>query len=347
MRLLVAGILVIMVLAGCTQPGQNGDDDADPPPAMGDPVRFLAIGDMGTGDQPQLDVAAAMGTVCDDLGCDFVIGMGDNIYEVGVTSPYDPQFITKFEQPYADFDIPFYMTLGNHDNAGVRGAHATGDFQVDYAARDDRLHDIFQMPDRWYTHQHGDVLFVAMDTNIVFDNNSAAPPQTASALSDDVNGVQQAEFIDDAIATSNASWVITHGHHPIYSNGDHGNFGAPWSYWLRDRICRNPVDLAFAGHDHDMQWLQSKEAGCGDTEFLVSGAAAKIRDIGRDYNDAHFTCGDTLGFFWGEIHGDVFTGRFYDSSATLLYERTVDRSDRGSLVQTLTDEGKACFERSP
>ena len=98
-------------------------------------VSFIAIGDTGTGEEKQYKVAAAMKEVCDELGCDFALGLGDNIYETGVDSVDDVQFIDKFEKPYADVDFPFYMTLGNHDNGWLSGDgldNDKGEFQVDY-----------------------------------------------------------------------------------------------------------------------------------------------------------------------------------------------------------------------
>lgn len=78
-------------------------------------VGFLVIGDMGTGTPEQFEVAKAMKEVCAQRGCAFVISTGDNIYEYGVSSVQDPQFQSKFEKPYAELDIPFFLVLGNHD----------------------------------------------------------------------------------------------------------------------------------------------------------------------------------------------------------------------------------------
>lgn len=287
-------------------------------------VRFIVLGDMGTGEQPQLDVAAAMEEVCDRDGCDFVVGVGDNIYEVGVTSHYDAQFITKFEMPYAAFDIPFYMSLGNHDNLGVRSGHAGGDFQVMYAARTDRGHDIWVMPDRWYAHQQEHVQFVALDTNLVFAEQSEVPG-AARLLSKDVDGVRQKAFLEQQFET-NATWRILYGHHPLYSNGEHGDTGGPAGEWLNEAVCGSgTVDILLTGHDHDLQWLApSKE--CGNTTFIVSGAGAKTRPLASHDHPSYFEQGDTLGFTWVEIAGDRLTGRFYDDSAILLFEGTMWRA---------------------
>src|SRR5262249_36185180 len=55
-------------------------------------VTFVALGDMGQGSPAQHAVAEAMYHVCARDGCDFVLGLGDNIYPHGVRAVDDPQF---------------------------------------------------------------------------------------------------------------------------------------------------------------------------------------------------------------------------------------------------------------
>jgi len=75
-------------------------------------VTFVALGDMGTGGSAQTQVAHAMYSVCQRDGCDFVLGLGDNIYPHSVQSVRDPQFQDKFEQPYSRFqDIDFWASI--------------------------------------------------------------------------------------------------------------------------------------------------------------------------------------------------------------------------------------------
>lgn len=329
--------LPLLVLAGCVQEdgapgGPEGGDDG----SLGDdgePVRFLAFGDMGTGDEAQARVAQGMLATCQAQGCDFVVGLGDNIYEAGVTSPYDPQFTLKFEQPYAGFGIPFYMALGNHDNWGVGTGHAGGDLQVEYAARTDRATDLWTMPARWYEHGHGAVRFLALDTNVVF---SAGNPQ-AAALTQDVDGVRQMAWIQERLGQEHEGWTFLHGHHPLYSNGVHGNAELEEPLlreWLHRAVCAGGVDLLLSGHDHDLQYLPPQE-GCGAVEFVVSGAAAQVRDIAGEANPTLYACGSTLGFAWFQVEGDVLTVRFHDAQGALLAERILDRADpaRSSFVE--------------
>src|SRR5439155_18643102 len=78
-------------------------------------VRFAVIGDSGTGDRPQYEVAQQMELYRQKVGFDFVLMLGDNIY--GGHRPKD--FLNKFERPYKpllDAGVKFYAVLGNHDD---------------------------------------------------------------------------------------------------------------------------------------------------------------------------------------------------------------------------------------
>src|SRR6266849_4119466 len=88
-------------------------------PLKSNSVRFAAIGDMGTGDAMQYEVAQRMLAARQAFPFDFVIMLGDNIY--GGSSPRD--FEKKFEAPYKPLlaaGVKFYAALGNHDNPNVR-----------------------------------------------------------------------------------------------------------------------------------------------------------------------------------------------------------------------------------
>ncbi len=331
----VATVLSI-VAAGCTNK-EVVPEEVDPvradSAAEGDVVRFVALGDTGTGQPAQFRVANAIADVCAKRGCEFAVSMGDNIYESGVASAYDPQFESKFETPYAGLDFPFYMSLGNHDNGGTGDVHAIGDFQVDYHYRTDRPSEKWNMPSRWYDHVQGPVHFLAMDTNIIFDG-FLAPPTS------DPNGVEQAGWFSatvDAIApgldgSATASlarpWVVAYGHHPIYSNGQHGDAvieDGDRAAWLHEQLCSGGVDLVLGGHDHDLQWLAPHEE-CPGVEIIVSGAAAKQRPLEEGPNEAYFAQGDVNGFWWMEVSESTWRAVAFDDAGTVLFERAVEKS---------------------
>src|SRR5262245_20903198 len=114
----VVGVLVVGVALGWLQP--IAPDVLAPHLHPRDPARpvvtFVALGDMGNGSSAQRHVAHALWRVCHQEGCDFVLGLGDNLYPHGVASVHDPAFQEHFEQPYARFHgLDFWMILGNHD----------------------------------------------------------------------------------------------------------------------------------------------------------------------------------------------------------------------------------------
>lgn len=306
-------------------------------------VRFIAIGDTGTGKDGQYKVAAAMKEICEQRGCDFAIGMGDNIYEDGVDGSRDIQFELKFEDPYKDIHFPFYMSLGNHDNtwiiAGDGADNDRGELQVDYHYRTDRKSNKWQMPARYYKFNAPAsgtplVSFFSMDTN---PTASAGDP--SREYNKDDYSAKQGKWLKDGLSASKAPWKIAYGHHPYISNGRHGNAGkydglAGQGRYFRDMInsnvCGN-ADVIFTGHDHDLQWLKETST-CPGTFHILTGAGAKTRGFGdANRNAVYWQQDNILGFFYVELQGDEFRGTAYtvdpvSGEYKAAYSRTMQRN---------------------
>src|SRR3954469_21614933 len=111
------------------------------------PIRFAVIGDMGTGQEPQFEVAARMNICRQAFPFDFVLMLGDNIYGGHKSSDYH----NKFELPYKallDGGVQFYGSLGNHDSST------------------ERFYKPFNMNgQQYYTYKKGNVQFFVLDTN--------------------------------------------------------------------------------------------------------------------------------------------------------------------------------------
>lgn len=296
----------------------------EPRPFRPESLQFIAIGDSGTGSAGQYAVGDAIAEVCARKAglqdaCELVVGFGDNIYESGASSATDTQFDEKFEKPFAPVELPFYMVLGNHDNTGYVGGdgagNARGEFQVDYHYRDGRATDRWQMPERYYRESVGLtangtplVEFFALDSNPVASMFADAD----SRYSWQQYGMVQLNWVIDALVNSTATFKVAMAHHPYLSNGQHGNAGnydgipgdllpvvagKRWQDFLEEGVC-DRADFLMAGHDHDLQALQAVDS-CGRTEFIVSGAAGKTRELGdRERNAARFQADNTYGFFW-------------------------------------------------
>ncbi len=307
----------LMVLTACASDVGSAPDGAPALPAEGG-LRFIAIGDSGTGKLEQVQVAEAMKAKCEAEGCAFAILLGDNIYELGPTSTDDPQFDAKFELPYAGLDMPFYAVLGNHDYGDSNGMDGNlwpqAVFEVEYSM----LSDKWRMPSTYYTFSEtsaADVGFVGLDTN--------------SLLWDDTTYGEQRSWYADAVGALGTDWKIALGHHPYISNGVHGNAGAYGAFdpnpgaslkaFFDDEVC-GTVDVYLSGHDHQLEW--PKEQLCG-AELMVSGSAAKTRFLLGD-NEDHFALAE-LGFLYIVIKDDTFWGQFIGTDGTVLFQRSFAR----------------------
>lgn len=316
-------------------------DDAAPPPRGPDAavepsdVRFVVMGDTGEGNESQHKVADQIAAKCAAARCDFVVLLGDNIYDDGVASLDDPQWDTKFEEPYADLDLPFYAVLGNHDyggqlivdTPGLGNEWDKGPLEVQYT----ELSDKWVMPATHYTLRVGNVGFIMLDTN--------------SILWDSVeHGDQRAWYATALEEVSGADWVFAAAHHPYRSNGAHGNAGAYESIEVGGIEVPNPVpilngnfvqafydeyvcgtvDVAFAGHDHNRQWLDEPAALCG-AELIVSGAGCKVKDFSDRGNLYHYQDATTPGFLYVVVDGLTLTGEFIDENGVSNFTRTIQK----------------------
>lgn len=330
--------LCLLLGSGCsfdgdTEPEGPGDpDDPDDPDPVDHSVRFVVMGDTGEGNDGQRRIADAIAAKCAADGCDFVVLLGDNIYDEGVEDVADGQWQSKFEQPYGGLDLPFYAVLGNHDYGGTLGGGMGNEFwkgpvEVEYSDHSSK----WIMPATHYTMRHQNVGFVMIDTN--------------SLIWDNVENGDQRDWYPSAMAEiGGVDWVIAAGHHPYRSNGPHGNAGnyegievggieipnpVPLLNGSRvksyfDEVMCGSVDFYFAGHDHNRQWLAENDRLCG-AELIVSGAGSKVKELHDRGNQVHYADGSEIGFFYAAIEGNTFTGQFLDSQGNVDFERTVSR----------------------
>ncbi len=303
--------------AGLITDAGSLDDAGHTPTDAGTPepvVRFVAIGDTGTGGTGQYAVASAISQKCAQSGCDFVVMLGDNIYESGISSPDDVQMQDKFELPYASVNLPFYVVLGNHDYGGDgagtdfgKGAH-----QIAYTQKSTK----WKLPAAYYRFVKEHVEFFALDTNMQMFNLDA----------------QQEQDVAQWLAQSTATWKILLGHHPYRSNGPHGNAGkydgvefVPIANGasvksFADKIWCGKADFYFSGHDHSRQYLQST---CQGTELIVSGAGAKVTTLSG--SNPYWWQEATIGLVWVEIRGRSMTIEFVNDAGVTQYTRTVTK----------------------
>jgi tartrate-resistant acid phosphatase type 5 len=211
-------------------------------------LKILVFGDSGTGDEIQFQVARGMKEFCSREGCHLALMLGDNIHPAGVAAVNDPQFIEKFEKPYAPLGLPIFAILGEHD-WGRKGNMYNWRAQIDYTQKS----KYWRMPAEVYSLTVGEVKIMALNTN-----------------SFQFSKIQK-DWLKKKLAESQARWNLVMGHKPIFSYGYHGDT----EFMVADvlpLLC-GKVDLYLAAHEHKQQVLK---ADCG-LPLLVSGSAGKLR----------------------------------------------------------------------
>jgi predicted phosphodiesterase len=175
-------------------------------------LRFAAIGDMGTGELPQYEIARLMNGSRETFHFDSVLMLGDNIY--GGNSAGDYQ--KKFELPYKgllDSGVQFYACLGNHDSPT------------------ERFYKPFNMNgQQYYTFKKSNVQFFVLDTNYL------KPAQLS--------------WLEKELQNSMMDWKICYFHHPLYSSGSFHGASTELRLSLEPLFLKYGVQVVFAGHDH-------------------------------------------------------------------------------------------------
>jgi tartrate-resistant acid phosphatase type 5 len=297
-------------------------------------VRFIALGDAGDGKAGQYRVADGMKQVCAMKGCDFAIGVGDNIYPRGVQSIKDERFDKDFETPYAQLDFPFYLVLGNRDTSGVRNGDGVynyrGDIEVAYSKWKKKPSFRWQMPARYYhigapveqPQSQPLVDLYALDTTPLMSIADLPGYELHNIYE------RQSRWLASEKANSRAPWHIAFTHHPYRSNGTHGDAGnydglggignsdklqrLAGKYvkqLVEEQVCGD-MDLFIAGHDHSLQYLRPLPE-CGGTEFIVSGAGGRRDGRGAGETPAYWQQYDVNGFFHIAVVGDSLTVTAY------------------------------------
>ncbi len=295
-------------------PGGSGAGDAGgatPPTTKS--VKFIAMGDTGTGSNDQLKIGNTISALCQTRGCDFVQLLGDNLYDSGASSVDDTIWQDKFEVPYAAVNLDFWAVLGNHDygHNGLGTDWGKGKNEIEYTKKSTK----WKMPAAYWERTVENVHMIGLDTNMMMFGQDS----------------NQKKDIPSWITKSTAPWRIAFGHHPYKSNGPHGNAGTydkipigPPSgngvkSFLEDNIC-GKVDLYLAGHDHSRQWLN---VSCKGTELAVSGAGAKATEL-EGSNPALFQSLE-LGFLYIVVEGKKLTAEFIDENGKTEFTHTITK----------------------
>ena len=232
---------------------------------------LLMLGDWGSGEPAQKAVAKGMQNYVKgkSLLPGGMLMLGDNFYDRFKGGLTCPRWQTEFEDMYPKevFPGPCWTMLGNHDYDDEPIIKL--DAELKYAAANPGTR--WTMPAKWYRFEFPVVkplvTFLVLDTN--YHNRLVS-------LTADEKKEQLAWFKKELEKPRATPWLVVLGHHPLYSNGVHGDDKALIADF--DALFReHKIPFYFCGHDHDLQHLEFEGH---PTSFVISGGGgARIRAI--------------------------------------------------------------------
>jgi hypothetical protein len=275
---------------------------------VGTTVNLLAMGDWGTGQPEQKKVADTMSRYVTDARVPFdgMLLVGDNFYMNIPGGINDPVWQTVFENVYDPkvLNLPFYAVLGNHD-------YQNGKDLIELAYAKAHPESRWKLPARWY--------------KVNFPPGN--PEVTVMMLDSDKDSMgsdlwqQQKAWLDSELAKPRGTWTLCCAHHPLFSNGAHGDNGVLQQEW-GPLLVKHHVDFYICGHDHDLQHLQIPK--WFTTFLLVGGGGAGTRPMRHD--DRGPLSRDTHGFANLTFAGDLATVRYVNDAGETLHLFTRDKS---------------------
>ncbi len=245
-------------------------------PAPGDD-HWLMIGDFGSQEPAQSAVAGGMKAYLQGLGAKpaGLLLLGDNFYKkTEKWSPTSERWKTGFEDMYPKdvFDCPCPAVLGNHDyHDNIDGEKVQLAYSKAGATR-------WHMPAKWYRMDTPLVTFLCIDTNLpsISGTKDTKTGVIKPSLTADEAKAQMAWFKTEIAKPRTTPWLIVIGHHPVYSNGVHGDS----KQLVKDYaplMQEHGAHLYLCGHDHDLQHLELEGQ---KTSFVLSGGGgARVREL--------------------------------------------------------------------
>ena len=232
-------------------------------------LKFAVLGDFGTGQRAQYELADQMSKLHQRFPFELVLTVGDNLY--GGERAED--FRQKFELPYKallDSGVKFYASLGNHD------------------ARNQRFYKLFNMDGKLY------YTFKAPEQSVRF-----------FALESTYPDADQIGWVGKELQGANDEWKIAFFHHPLYSSGERHGSDTRLRATFEPLFVQGNVSVVFTGHDHFYERIKPQKG----IPYFVVGSGGQLRSGNIDRASGLTARGfDTdLTFLAAEIFEDSLT----------------------------------------
>ncbi|GJP48642.1 hypothetical protein CLOM_g7931 [Closterium sp. NIES-68] len=309
---------------------ETSADDAVSSSSSSAAVRFFAFGDWGrNGTFNQSLIAQQMGTVGQQMAPQFVVSVGDNFYDEGLTDVNDDQFTRSFSNIYThrSLQVPWYAVLGNHDYYG----NALAQLHPALANRDPRWVCRRSMALSLPLCAAPTVDCADLVDLFLYDSTPLVPAyRHKKGRRVDWRGLNtgnwsqqeaaQLQELEGWVGNSRARWKVVVGHHPVFSYGHHGH-----QQEMVDRVKplleRYGVDAYLNGHDHNMQHVKRDDSPVH--YFTVGGGSKAWR------SDAPSEAPGLRFYFPGQgfsalhVDTDTLSVAFYGVDGQQMYSTTL------------------------
>ncbi len=181
-------------------------------------------------------------------------------------------------------------------------------------------------PEYYYSYQYGNAAFFSLDTN-------------GLRTADLQPGGVQYEWLDKALAASDAKWKICYHHHPVFSS-DSDDYGNTWKGKSTDGDVRlkslqalyekHNVDVVFNGHIHlyERSWpirggkVDQKN---GVVHITSGGGGGGLEDFGPTPTFFKAECRSDYHFCYVTVHRGTFHLKAFDQEGRLFDAMTLKK----------------------
>eukprot|EP00250_Pteridium_aquilinum_P009485 c18697_g1_i1 orf=489-1616(-) len=295
--------------------------------ANNESLNYLVVGDWGRqGLYNQSQVAIQMGRIGQQLGIQFVISVGDNFYDTGLTGEDDPAFTTSFTNVYTapSLQTTWYTVLGNHDYMGDVLAQLSDELvRYDprwFCRRSFQLNRTLCGGSNEGTCNASVDMFFFDTTPFIDEYWSSSTSRTfdwRGLAPRDVQLQSQLEDLAKSLNASSATWKIVVGHHTIRSIGHHGDLSELVEQLL-PILEEYEVDLYINGHDHNLQHIKRADSS---VHFITSGAGSKAYSGLQSYTEEQGVqfAYDGQGFLAVSMKPESISLTFHDVFGDAIY----------------------------
>ncbi len=317
-------MMVALVIGTCLPSARAQTRAAD------ETVSFLAMGDWGSNSPAQKKVADKLAEYVQSSGRAYqgMLLLGDNCYVKlpGMQQTPEALWDQMFEKMYdpVALNFPFFAALGNHDYS-----NSAAQFELDYAKKNPTSR--WKMPARYYRldlpEKNPRVTVLMLDS-------------CKDLMAPDAWAAEQKWLEAELAKPRSTKWLIAAAHHPLFSNGDHGDNGALQGMW-GSLFKKHGVDFYLCGHDHDVQHLEIP--GWEMSFVLAGGGGARTRPMRTDQRGPFSR--SIMGFTDIQFTPTVAKCRIVSGEGKVMHEFA--RSHDRKVTVTFTTSSDVAIARTP